>query len=46
MKDKTFAIVFAVVLAVMLVLTIAHVLYVAHAYENASIIRFIGEELW
>ncbi len=46
MKEKTYRRVFAILLAMLLVLTIAHVIYVICAYQEASIIRFIGEELW
>lgn len=46
MKEKTYRRIFAITLAVLLLLTIAHVIYVICAYKEASIIRFIGEELW
>lgn len=46
MEEKTFRIILTTIVAVLLVLTVVHVIYVIKAYENASIIRFIGEELW
>lgn len=46
MKEGTFRAVLLAVLAVCLVLTVAHFAYVAYAYEHSSIIQFIAKELW
>lgn len=46
MKDRTFMRVLICVIAVCLVLTVAHVLYAAVAYQNSSIIQFIAKEPW
>ncbi len=46
MKLKTFCIVLFSVIGVCVALTAAHFIYAAYAYRNASIIYFIGKELW
>ncbi len=46
MKEKTFWTVLCFVIAVCLVLTIAHFIYAIYAYQHCSIIYFIGKELW
>ncbi len=46
MKDRTFWIVMYAVLAVCVVVTLAHFLYAVYAYQHCSIIPFIGKELW
>ena len=46
MKPKTFRILFAAVLGVCLLLTVAHFACACYAYEHASIIQFIARELW
>lgn len=46
MKDRTFMRVLLCVIAVCLVLTIAHMVYAVYAYQHSSIIEFIAKELW
>ena len=46
MSDKIFIRLLITVLAVCLVLTIAHLAYAVYAYQHCSIICFIGKELW
>ncbi len=46
MKNRTFSILFYVVLGICLALTIAHFIYAAYAYQHCSIIEFIARELW
>lgn len=46
MKNRTFFIVLFLVLSVCTLLTAAHFIYTLYAYEHASIIYFIGKELW
>ncbi len=46
MKDKTFRIILFSLLGVCLLLTVAHLAYAIYAYQNCSIIYFIGKELW
>ena len=46
MKDTTFTKVLIAVVAVCLLLTVAHVCYAVYAYQHASIIQFIAKELW
>ncbi len=46
MRDKTFWTVLCSVIALCLVLTIAHFIYAIYAYQHCSIIYFIGKELW
>ncbi len=46
MKNKTFWIVFLCVIALCLILTIAHFIYTACVYGQSSIIYFIGKEMW
>lgn len=46
MKTKTFYIILAVVLAVCVILTVAHLAYAVYAYNHCSIIYFIAKELW
>ena len=35
-----------VVIALCLLLTVAHVIYAVYAYQHSSIIYFIAKELW
>lgn len=46
MKQKTYYNFLIAVVAVCLVLTVAHLLYAVDAYEHGSIIYFIAKELW
>lgn len=46
MNDKLFSRLLIAVLAVCLVLTVAHVIYAICAYQNSSIIYFISQEWW
>lgn len=46
MKERTFKVVLLAVLAVCLVLTVAHFAYAVYAYDHSSIIQFIAKELW
>jgi hypothetical protein len=46
MKQKTFFRVLIALTAVCIALTAAHFIYVALAYQHASIIYFIAKELW
>ncbi len=46
MEQKAFRTLLYCTLALCLLLTAAHFLYAAYAYEHASIIQFIARELW
>ncbi len=46
MREKTFWTVLCAVVAVCLILTVAHFAYAVYAYRHCSIIYFIGKELW
>jgi hypothetical protein len=46
MKDKTFNIFLLAVLAICIILTLAHLAYAVYAYQHCSIIEFIARELW
>lgn len=46
MKNKIYYNVLIAVVAVCLVLTVAHLIYAINAYEHCSIIYFIAKELW
>ncbi len=46
MKQKTYFNILIAVVAVCLILTIAHMIYAVNAYEHSSIIYFIAKELW
>ncbi len=46
MKDRTFAIILYIVLAICVLLTAAHFIYAIYAYQHCSIIEFIARELW
>lgn len=46
MSNKLFVKLLIAVLAICLVLTIAHLVYAIYAYQHCSIIYFIGKELW
>lgn len=46
MKERTFMIILLLIIAICLVLTVAHFIYAVYAYEHCSIIYFIGKELW
>ncbi len=46
MKERTYMRVLLGVIAVCLVLTVAHMAYAIYAYQHCSIIEFIAKELW
>lgn len=46
MKNRAFLIVFTAIIAVCALVTAAHIIYAYNAYENCSIIYFVGKELW
>ena len=46
MKDRTFTTVLIAVVAVCLLLTVAHICCAFYAYQHCSIIQFIAKELW
>lgn len=46
MKHKTYYGILIAVVAVCLILTIAHFIYAFNAYQHCSIIHFIAKELW
>ncbi|MBQ2688355.1 MAG: hypothetical protein IJF52_07030 [Clostridia bacterium] len=46
MKTKTFYVFLFAVMALCILLTIAHVIYAVYAYQHCSIIQFIAKELW
>ncbi len=46
MKKRTFLILLTIMLSVCIALTAAHIIYAYRAYEQCSIIYFIGKELW
>lgn len=46
MSNRTFSIILIAVIAICLVLTVAHFVYAIYAYEHCSIIWFVGKELW
>ncbi len=46
MKTKTFTKLLIIIISLCLLLTILHFVYACIAYPNASIIYFIGKEIW
>lgn len=46
MSEKTFTRVLIALVAVCLVLTVAHFSWAVYAYQHCSIIEFIARELW
>ncbi len=46
MKDKTFKKALTIILIVGLLITVAHIIYAAYAYNNSSIIHFVSKEWW
>lgn len=46
MKSNVFARAMLFIIAICLILTIAHVIYAIYAYQHCSIIQFIARELW
>lgn len=46
MKNRTFSIILCAVLAICVLLTVAHFIYAIYAYQHCSIIEFIARELW
>ncbi len=46
MKERTFRAILLTAVALGLVLTLAHLIYIIYAYQHCSIIHFIGKELW
>ena len=46
MKDSVFIKILIAVVAVCLMVTVAHFIYAIYAYNHCSIIYFIAKELW
>ncbi|MBQ4354414.1 MAG: hypothetical protein IJC71_05925 [Clostridia bacterium] len=46
MNDKVFLRLLFAVLAVCAIATVLHLCWAVYAYQNCSIIYFIGKELW
>ncbi|MBQ4644689.1 MAG: hypothetical protein IJB72_02905 [Clostridia bacterium] len=46
MKQKTYYNIMIAVVAICLILTVAHLIYDINAYQHCSIIYFIAKELW
>ncbi len=46
MKNRTFSIILCTVIAICVLLTVAHFIYAIYAYQHCSIIEFIARELW
>lgn len=46
MKAKTFNRLFYILIAIGLIVTVAHTVYALYAYDNSSIIYFVSKELW
>ena len=46
MSTHVFTKIMICVIAMCLVLTLAHVIYAVYAYQHCSIIQFIAKELW
>ncbi len=46
MKDRTFYRLLYLLVGFCLILSLAHFIYAVYAYQHASIIYFIGKELW
>lgn len=46
MSDKRFLRILITIIVLGLILTALHIVYIIHAYQNASIIQFIAREWW
>ena len=46
MKQKTYYNILITIVAICLILTVAHLIYAIDAYQHCSIIYFIAKELW
>ncbi len=46
MKESIYRAILFSLIALCLILTMAHFAYAVYAYEHGSIIEFIGKELW
>ena len=46
MKEKTFLTLLYTIVALGVILTVAHAIYAINAYGNSSIIHFVSKELW
>ncbi len=46
MANRTFIKILIALVALGVVLTVAHLIYIINAYQHCSIIYFIAEELW
>ncbi len=46
MSARVFTKMMICVIALCLVLTLAHIIYAVYAYQHCSIIQFIAKELW
>ncbi len=46
MKDKTFKNILTIIIAIGILVTVAHTVYAVYAYNNSSIIHFVSKEWW
>ncbi|MBO5420988.1 MAG: hypothetical protein J6A67_03485 [Clostridia bacterium] len=46
MTERTYFRILIAIIAVCVVLTVAHLMYDFYAYQHCSIIHFIAKELW
>lgn len=46
MSDRKFIRILIIIILIGIMITIAHAIYICHAYQNSSIIQFIARELW
>lgn len=46
MSRRRFYTILIIVAAIGLIATVAHCIYIYHAYQNSSIIQFIAREIW
>ncbi len=46
MKTKTFLTILYSIVALGVLLTVAHAIYAVYMYGNSSIIHFVSKELW
>ena len=46
MSDRKFIRILIIINLIGIIITVAHAIYICHAYQNSSIIQFIARELW
>ena len=46
MSERTFLKILIIIAVIGVIVTVAHMIYICHAYPNSSIIQFVAREKW